>query len=329
MVDIWVPKTILEPKDPVTMMGRVEGRVRLQVIKPGIKGVKHDTGWFPNMILDSGLDNLGIAAGRSLISAADRCHVGTSNTAPSAGQTSLISRIAGTTNTFSPSATFAVEGTYGVDACRVVTLYRQFDEGTAAGVLREIGFGLSGDTNGTNLTSRALITDGAGNPTDVTVLSDEILQVSYQLRFYFPTSDITGTMNMSGVPYGYTIRVPSISGTTSGSPFVSTYDGSATIQVRSGGTFGAIGVDQVGGSTASAASASAPSGSYTPGNHYIDVSSSSSLSQGNVTGGSFDQILFSASSSSGPRYKILLDAPIAKDNTKLMTLNFRLGWGRK
>lgn len=321
MTHIWVPKfKIIEPKDPLGLSTKVQGEVRLCVIKPGIKEPRIDTGWFKNLVLDGGLDLLGTS---TISSATTRCFVGSSNTPPSASQTSLVNPIASTTTSFSPSISYALEGTYGVDARKSITIFRQFSTGAAAGTIREVGFTTSADSGGTNLFSRALVTDGAGNPTDIVVLSDEILQVTYKISVYFPTEDIEGSFDLSGTEIGYIARVPSVP--NSGNGFTSLYNAQGNTTVYSGGTFGAIGANISGGSLADLGNASLAA--YTNGNHYRDMSVPASLSQGNVSGGSFDKIGFS--SGSAPMWKFLLDTPVPKDNTKVMTLNFRRSWARK
>lgn len=323
MVDIWVPKPILEPKDPIMNTSRVGGFVRMRVIKPGFKEPRVDTGWFPNMVLNGGLDRLGTT---SLNNSITRCVVGTDSTPPNPSQTSLGAQVAGSGSTFA-SSTNGYGGTYDGAGGRY-KWYRQFiqfSEGAAAGVLREIGFveGTSSSANDNNLTSRALITDGSGNPTDVTVLSDEILQVTYEIRHYLDDSDGSIAFEMSGVPYTGIYR-PGGEGLQAASQL---YPGTST-NIALGGTsstFGAAGANISGASGSSPGSGTLSA--YSNGNYYRDVSYPFSLAQGNATGG---LLMFGWNSNApSPGYKFLFDTPIPKDNTKLMTLNIRTSWGRK
>jgi len=64
----------------------------------------------------------------------------------------------------------------------------------AAGTLAEVGVGNSNK----QLLSRALIKDAQGNPTSITVLPDEILQVSWVFRLYWPQNTVSGTVNIIG-----------------------------------------------------------------------------------------------------------------------------------
>ena len=64
---------------------------------------------------------------------------------------------------------------------------------------------------------RALILDGGGSPTTLTILSDETLDVTYTIRVYPPTTDVTGSITLDGVSYGYTIRPCNVSTSGTGS----------------------------------------------------------------------------------------------------------------
>lgn len=321
--DIWIPKTILENRDMLDLRTRVGGEVQMKVFKSGIKEPRIDTGWFPNLVLDSGLDLIASTASTTISSQTTQCHVGGSNTAPANDQTGLITPIASTTNS-SDLPTYGVAGTFGVDSRTEITLSREFSVGAAAGVLREVGFGPSGSGP---LFSRALIVDGGGSPTDITVLADEILQVSYRISIYHITSSVLGSFNMSGAPHDFEASLPNISGSSSNLKFANHFPSTAFHSVFSGATFGGIGVNPLGGATAAAGSNS--NGGYSAGNHYRDGAISSALNQANVAGGSFNLLWINSGTNGGPAYKILIDPPIAKDNTKLMTLNFRCSWGRK
>lgn len=59
--------------------------------------------------------------------------------------------------------------------------------------LSELGLGTE-----TELYTRALIKDANGIPTTLTILSDEILDISYTVRVYAPTTDATGQITLGG-----------------------------------------------------------------------------------------------------------------------------------
>ncbi|GAG45715.1 unnamed protein product, partial [marine sediment metagenome] len=84
----------------------------------------------------------------------------------------------------------------------------RFDEGDAAGILAEAGIGRGNcNIDGSDLWSRALIKDGAGDPTTIEVTANEWLDVSYQLRLYpGHLIDDTGSVLISGQSHDYVMR---------------------------------------------------------------------------------------------------------------------------
>ena len=143
--------------------------------------------WFPNLILDAGLNRMG-SAGDYL----DFCQVGSGSTAPANSQTSLVSRVAGTNSVVAD--TFANSGAAPYFARR--TIIFRFGAGVATGVLSEVGVGWASTGN---LYSRALILDALGSPTTITVLADESLDVTYELRMYAWTGETTGVITLNSV----------------------------------------------------------------------------------------------------------------------------------
>lgn len=127
------------------------------------------------------------------------CQVGSGSTAPAVGDTSLVSRISGASNLISSSLSDQSSAPYYVARTRT---YR-FLAGVAAGNLAEVGVGWL-STGG--LFSRALILDGLGNPTTITVLSDELLDVTYQFRQYAPSVDWAGNITLRSISHDVVSR---------------------------------------------------------------------------------------------------------------------------
>lgn len=184
----------------IDLKAQVSGRYTLKVTRPD--GTVRESLEFDNLITDAGIDNFATTGNHT-----KHCFVGSGNTAPAATDTALVNQIAesnqavnaGIGNVFTDDPT----NNQGYQYFRKT--YR-FDAGVAQGVLAEIG---TGDTPGTSLTSRALIRDGNGNPTTITVLADEILDVTFEVRMYYPdfsTGDVTGQITLDGQLYDYTIR---------------------------------------------------------------------------------------------------------------------------
>lgn len=165
-----------------------------------LTGESRNLASFENLILDSGLNRLGTGP------VIDGACVGTGTTTPENSQTSLASLLRVTTTwqektelSGSTTAPYYAEGRF---------VYR-FAAGTAAGNLSEVGLGWGANAGANTmggLWCRALIKDSGGNPTTITVLSDEVLDIVYTLQLHPPTSDITGTFNLSGEAYQYTMR---------------------------------------------------------------------------------------------------------------------------
>lgn len=141
--------------------------------------IARETGWFLNKVLATGLARM--SAGAWI----NRCCVGAGNSTPISSQTSLDNLIASTTTMLSDVGTSQTSISpiwYGVQRTW------RFREGVAAGNISEVGMGW-GDTT---LWNRALVRDINGNPTTITILADEFLDVVAEIRVY-PTENFSGT----------------------------------------------------------------------------------------------------------------------------------------
>ena len=161
---------------------------------PGSRRIAAD--WFPNLITDAGLDLLGTTGNTYVYTF---CRVGAGNTAPAVTDTALVTPVAASSS--EQSASDGVNRTGTFYAWRRTTI--RFANGAAAGTLAEVG--VAPAATGA-LFSRALILDSGGSPTTITVLSDETLDVTYELRLYPTLADATGTVDISGTTYNWTAR---------------------------------------------------------------------------------------------------------------------------
>lgn len=161
------------------------------------------TGWMDNLITDSGLN--AFATVNCPLALLVQARVGAGSTTPTNADTNLVAQLATTTTV--QATTNGVSGAsphYGY-----VRRTFRFGIGTAAGNISEVG--IFGSTGNTVCISRALITDEFGDPTTITVLSDEVLDVIYELRSYAPEADVAyGPINISGVDYSGTIRAANV-----------------------------------------------------------------------------------------------------------------------
>jgi hypothetical protein len=273
---------------------------------------------FDNLITNGGLDRIGSAAA-SGYTGIYYVQVGTGSTAPANTDSALANYLAGTNRSFSYSASYGGNPTYHTEG----TYYWQFDQGAAAGNLSEIGVGWAASGS---LFSRALIVDGGGSPTTITVAAIEFLAVTYKLRMYPPTADVTGTITMGGVDYDYTIRPASAGGSLWNSQGVSGLGGQM---------FGAVYDGAIGtmtGYPSGASSTVTPSKAvYSSGSYKMAFTLSASINQGNLAGGVCSAYLsISAWNGSGQfSWQCQFDPKIPKDNTKTLSLTFDVSWARK
>lgn len=304
---------------------QVSGRFKIEAFKVDGDGVEIPgtrrlaAPWQKNLILDQGLNTMATSA--SYLTA---CQVGTGSTAPAVGQTALVTRIAGTTT--KPSNVTSVSGGAPYYVAQTVTY--SFAQGVATGNLSEVGFGTA--TTGTTLFSRALIKDAMGNPTTLTVLSDESLEVTYEFRYYAPPSDVTGTIvatgNIGGT-YDYILRPANVS-TLSGSvgwtlPSGQTLSGTNSSGYRAlNGDIGPItGLPSgTGGDMSNPASAS-----YTSGSFVLDRIITATAAQANLSGGVRSMQLKLGVG----MYQIQFDPPIPKTSVDVIQLTLRLSWARR
>lgn len=177
-----------------SVQARVSGEYRFVKVHEPTGHATQDTGWFSNMILDAGYSAwLGDAGHIS------RCVIGTGTAAPGPGQTALQSQAAASTAMVLNSAQEASEGT----PYSSWTGAWRFASGSLNGTYTEVGCG----NTDSMLFSRALILDGAGNPTTISVGPTERLDVYYRLRRYLPLGlSTSGTVSILGVSRNYTVR---------------------------------------------------------------------------------------------------------------------------
>ena len=163
--------------------------------------------WFANQILDNFRNQA--ADFSNWAGLGSKAQVGTSSVPlPSSGDTGLYGWTAGTSDIV--ASTWGAQGTapwYKFDQ----RTYR-FPSGPGIGNqnLSEAGVGWD-VVSGANLTSRALIVNPSGVPVTITPDADEILDMTYQLRYYPPLTDVEGTVALNGVNYDTVLRAANVS----------------------------------------------------------------------------------------------------------------------
>lgn len=290
---------------------------------PGSRRVAAD--WFPNLITNAGLDLLGTTG---LTAVQTYCRVGSGNTAPTVTDTALVSPVAAS-NT-KQAETVGVDRSGAFFGWRRTTI--RFAAGSATGTLAEVG--VSPAASG-SLFSRALILDGGGSPTTITVLSDEVLDVTYELRIYPVLTDATGTVVIAGVTYNWTARCLTNS----------TYDNCWSFILGNGMGFNTnMGNASLYGPNVSAtlpAQGSTPVSTvnatsmnplvYTPGSYAQSFRIDIDLNNGNVAGGIGCFFAASLPSSNGGTcgaWAWGLSPKLPKTSSFKATFTVRMSWGR-
>lgn len=166
--------------------------------------------------------------------------VGSGTTPPVVTNTSLELFVAGTATQQGGDIPNIVNATvYPRYVTRAMT--KRFNGSALAGApLTEVGVAITTGSAevpnaSTPLASRALITDAEGNPTSITVLADEYLDVTYEMTTY-ALDGVTGTfsINIEGTveDFGYEIRPIAMNNLTAW-PQVVLWSGRATIAAKS------------------------------------------------------------------------------------------------
>jgi len=303
---------------PIVKMG---GRYKIEAFVPG-NSKRLVADWFENLITNYGMNALAAPNGDLM----QYCSVGTSNAQPAFTNTNLGSRKATVSGVNSPSATKGKNVAEGYTYKRKTW---EFVQGSATGVLAEVGIG--DKANGSGLFSRALIKDAQGNPTSITILPDEILQVTWEVRIYWPQTAVSGTINIQGSGMRNYSLLPCAVGDSSYWNLDSYNSIFAFNQTGSGETFQNM--------SALSPITSKPSGgdyysatvnnnaTHTPNTFFRILSASIGLPKGNYPNG-IKGITFSIGSSNSFLYQVLFDQPIMKTDHQVLGFVIKVTWAR-
>lgn len=298
----------------------LEGRYRIEAFKTDIEGFevpgtrKVVADWFPNLILDAGLDRIGSNADYLM-----ECRVGSGATPPAVGDTALQSLVASTAT--------SVSDTNGAQATAPYygwfrKTYR-FGTGVAAGNLSEVGVGWIGGAN--PLFSRALILDPGGTPTTISVAADESLDVTYEIRTFVPVADASGTVDLGGVTYDWVSRASQA--TTAGRWAMGGVG--RIVNLVSAALYNGVMGPVTGQPSGTVSIVTATRLGYTPGSYAIGFTINAGLTQGNISGGIKSIRLDSGGNAGLSAYQVEFDPAIPKDGTKIFSLTIQVSWARK
>lgn len=293
------------------------GRYRLKKYDAATGECTGDTDWFDNLIVDQGLDQIGSVSnyntGYPYPLLFNTCNVGTGSATPSTTDTQMDAFLAAvvSNDTFVTSYVAAAGGNPAYWKC--VHTYR-FPAGTATGNLTEVGTGNNKVVNiGDALFSRALILDGGGSPTTLTVLSTETLDVTYEFRVYLDVTGIAFSQVINGTTYTGTWNAYDIS---SPGAIYSGYD--------NGGTNLIVGIaSNVDGGGSSYAVNPVSSG-YLVGSYQRSYTGTIPTGQGNYTGG----LKFIKIQTLHNSISIETSPYIVKNNTQTFSVTFTVSWAR-
>ena len=190
------------------------GEVKV-IVKRADDTVRLDTGFFPNVITNLGLDAIG-----NDMNLFNYCSVGGGNSKPLNTNTKL-------DNFLAVGSQISSESKYDYDPVRDTEFYKcsrtvgyRF-EGLGNKNISEVG--LVGDyASGQHPAyTRTLIKNSAGEPTVITVLSGEILELQYRLWQVFDVKDkdqvVTAMIDGVEVPFNVKIRLAGVGGNLGGS----------------------------------------------------------------------------------------------------------------
>ena len=300
-------------------------------VRRGDGSIRLDTGWFSNLITNAGLDMIGAFWGgynQYTYAFPYLCAVGTGTTTPSITDTQLTTQVGVWPNTSGYGPSFNSTYVAGPPSYWSLTYTYVFNQGQIVANISEIGTGAYATSSAVNITtfSHALIMSG-GTPTTISLTSQDILEVTFELRVYLNTTDTAYSTTISGTSYSGNIRMSHISSTNTNrngiypldtqSSGVSSYLFGAVYN----GSIGTVTQDPTGASTSIGTMSL---GSYTPGSYTRSIISNSTISQANLSGG-ISAIMIECSLGA---WQLSVTPAIPKDNTKIMTLNFAVSWAR-
>lgn len=303
-----------------------------------------EIGPFSNLITDIGLDSL--YGGPGYVQA----FVGTGSSTPSTLDTQLNNYLAKSNwvgdipgVSWNGSAARGGAPDYWVQGVGTFP----FGQGVAAGNISEVAVGWFDSAAGTDAQkhrcfSRALILDGDGDPTTITVLSDEFLEVIYALKMYpYMGADSVQTISINGSDYTFTTRAlnvgavtmngPTYNGTSGfGSLIVSAVRGSSAIAHAELAAVTATGMSDatsIGVATAGARDA------YIPGSYSVKRAQSFALANGNhaygISGFTAENAASSSKALAKIQYQTSVRPPIMKTSSDVLSFKVGFSWGRR
>lgn len=294
----------------------VGGRFKLEVLNSKGEVVKSNES--NNMLLD-GFFTRWAASSNNIGSGAFFC-VGTGSTPVAANQTSLANFLAGSVsgsqaNTTSNDNELRPGNVYRCSTTHVAT----YPIGQIVGTITEIGANFTTNSS-TNLDSRALLVDGGGTPTALTILSSEQLRVTYTTWTDINPAQSVTTIDFDGVSTTCTLEKLRCDNKLCWSVFLGPLSAFSSLAYMSStqNLYNSITtVPNLTGTVTSTMGTAISSQGLGVRRYTITFS----VSYGNIAGGIKYIYLANPMSSSYNMLGLHFDPPIAKTNTKTLTLN--------
>jgi len=282
------------------------GYFKLEVEKPD-GSIKELAPFQKNLILDQGLDANAYK---------DYCHIGTGTSTPVVTQTGLDALVAIKVGGAAGGNTNSGAEPYYTDSVRIYSFAVGAFNGEA---LAEIGLG---GPEAASLWSRSLIKDVTGTPTTVTVLSDEILKVTYTIRITPPTADSVAVLGA----YTCTTRPANVNNAAGwyvgfGNGFSAAGSTSIFTNASLGPTTGSIGGSSIygisGGAVGTATLVGVRTGRFSQSFGVGDINTANGISGWFIHCSSFSY-----------QWQVLIDPPIMKTSTDILTITHDTTWDR-
>jgi len=280
---------------------------------------------FSNTVLDVGLD---LFADNALYSFIVFCNVGTGTSEPAQTDTGLDNRIASSSSTYG-SITHLTTNTDPLHYGKIQTIV--FAIGSCTGNLTELGLSKS---NNSEYFNRQLFRDEFGDPAVITVLSDEGLRVTFDVRIYSEMGRevlYPGNFDLGGVSQSFNQQVNhECFNRYSGS----TYHADIHRRLRGNNVLGCIDaettafIQKPSTSVAGTENTSRTVHSYASGTFIRDTTLT--WAPGTYVG-DINRIMVGYSGSGAPDGALstfILDSPITLADTEEFTLTVRRSWGR-
>ena len=303
------------------------GEVKV-IVKRADDTVRLDTGFFPNVITNLGLDAIG--NDNDLF---NYCAVGGGNSKPLNTNTKL-------DNPLQVGSRISSESKYDYDPVRDTEFYKcsrtvgyRF-EGLDNKNISEVG--LVGDyASGQHPAyTRTLIKNSAGEPTVITVLSGEILELQYRLWQVFDVKDkdqvVTAMIDGVEVPFNVKIRLAGVGGNLGGSwSYAAVVGAHLTFQGNSHHQFGTGELGEITGQNSELTNVypSLSWEAYQPSTYKRKFYVNASITDAVHPIRSF--LFFTGLGAYQVRFGTVNgDLPIDKTNQDILQLGFEMSWGR-